>query len=496
MRTGVSFLLLALNVTALAGAQPDTISTYAGGGPVNGPALSMNLGYPQGMAATANGDAYFASDRNAVYKLSGDLAILIAGTPGISGFSGDGGPATSASVSPRGVAVDGSGNLYIVDSNRIRKVSTDTGVITRVAGNESYGYSGDSGPATSASLNNPGAVVVDGSGNLYIADSGNRRIRKVSAETGVIITVAGNDTYGFSGEGGPAARASLNDPAGIAVDHRGNLYIADRGNNRIRKVSAETGVIITVGGNGSYGFRGDNGPATGARLANPSGVAVESSGNFYIVDSSNGRIRKVDGRVSTTTLLTSNANPTTTQNLVLTAAISPRDASGSVQFFDGMTALRSVALSGGMATVSDLSLTVGTHSLVAVYSGDSNYAMSTSAATLQVVSSQGISTITLTSDGQPTQSNGQTVYFSMLNSPAPFTAMVTPTKASSSVQFLDGTTSLGAQAVSGGTGVLTTSCLPAAIIRPRLSTAAMRFSWPAGQHRSRSRSRKPRLQTT
>src|SRR4051794_37185453 len=123
MRTGISSLLLALSVAALASAQPSTISTYAGGGPVNGPALSINLAYPQGVAATANGDVYFASS-NAVYKLSGDIAILIAGTPGVGGFSGDGGPATSASLSYiNGVAVDGSGNIYIADNNRIRKVS-------------------------------------------------------------------------------------------------------------------------------------------------------------------------------------------------------------------------------------------------------------------------------------------------------------------------------------------------------------------------------------
>src|SRR3954452_24241354 len=145
MSTVIS-LLLAVNVAALASAQPNTISTYAGGGPVNGPALSMNLAYPQGVAATANGDVYFASERSAVYKLSGDLAILIAGTPGISGSSGDGGPATSASLNYPGlVAADGHGNVYVADNgnNRIRKVSADTGVITTVAGSGSYGYSGD-----------------------------------------------------------------------------------------------------------------------------------------------------------------------------------------------------------------------------------------------------------------------------------------------------------------------------------------------------------------
>src|SRR3954447_14602278 len=163
MRTGISSLLLALHVAALASTQPNTISTYAGGGPVNGPALSINVA-PQGIASTPNGDVYFASS-NAVYKLSGGIAILIAGTPGSSGYRGDDGPATSASLSnPRSVAVDGSGNIYIPDNNRIRKVSAETGVITTVAGNGSYGYTGDEGPATSASLNYPSGVAVDGSG--------------------------------------------------------------------------------------------------------------------------------------------------------------------------------------------------------------------------------------------------------------------------------------------------------------------------------------------
>lgn len=245
------------------------------------------------------------------------------------------------------------------------------------------------------------------------------------------------------------------------MDGSGNLYIADSSSQRIRKVSAQTGIITTVAGEGGYGFRGDNGPAVSARLANPSGVAVDSSESFYIVDALNQRIRKVDHRLSTTTHLTSNANPTTTQNLVVTAAINSADATGSVQFFDGMTALGSAALSAGTATLSDLSLTVGLHSLVAVYSGDTNYAMSTSAALLQVVSSQAISTMTLISDAEASESCGLPVYVSTLNSPVTFTATLTPAEATGTVQFLDGQTSLGVQPVSVGAAVFTTSSLPA-----------------------------------
>lgn len=174
MRTLASSLLFVLNTAALATAQSNTISTYAGGGPVNAPALSINVNVG-GMAATADGVLYFTSS-NAVYKVSEGMAILIAGTPGGSGYdSGDGGPATSAILHPSGVAVDGSGNLYIADTDnsRIRKVSAETGAITTVADTEHSGYNGDGRLATSSNLNHPLGVAVDRSGNVYIADFDN-----------------------------------------------------------------------------------------------------------------------------------------------------------------------------------------------------------------------------------------------------------------------------------------------------------------------------------
>ncbi len=213
---------------------------------------------------------------------------------GTAGYSGDNGPATSGTLSPAGIAVDSAGNLYIADSNRIRKVSK--GVITTVAGNGTYGFSGDNGPATSAQLFNPQGVAVDSAGNLYIADTFNDRIRKVSG--GVITTVAGNGTSGVNGENIPATTAQLNWPYGVAVDSAGNLYIANTYNNRVCKVSG--GMITTVAGNGSHGFGGDNGPAAAAQLSYPDGVAVDAAGNLYITDTDNNRIRKVSGGVITT----------------------------------------------------------------------------------------------------------------------------------------------------------------------------------------------------
>ena len=279
--------------------QTYTISTFAGGGlPVNIPGTSASLGYdvPQSIAADRAGNVFFA-DQNTVLRLDATTGVLtlVAGN-GTPGFSGDNGPATSAQLAnPEGLAVDSAGNLFIADAYnyRIRKVSN--GVITTVAGNGTPGFSGDNGPATSAQLDPGSGLAVDSAGNLFIAEFHNQRIRKVSG--GMISTVAGNGTPGFSGDNGPATSAQLFGPAAVAVDSAGNLYIADSFNQRIRKVS--NGVITTVAGNGAQWFGGDGGPATSAELWYPSGVAVDSAGNLYIADTFNHRIRKVSNGVIT-----------------------------------------------------------------------------------------------------------------------------------------------------------------------------------------------------
>jgi sugar lactone lactonase YvrE len=272
------------------------IVTVAGGGWPNGvPAVSAPVGDATGVAVDQAGNVYIASpSTNRVFKVDSNGTLSLVAGNGSAGFSGDGGPGISASLnSPFGVAVDPWGNLFISDSNngRVRKVDT-AGVITTVAGIGGFGFGGDGGPATSARFSFPRGIAVDAAGNLFIVDSNNARVRKVDT-SGVITTVAGNGGFGFSGDGGPAIGASLFSPFGVAVDASGSLFIADPNIARVRKVDA-AGVITTVAGNGSSGFSGDGGPAGSANLASPYGVSVDSAGNLFIADRANTRIRKVD----------------------------------------------------------------------------------------------------------------------------------------------------------------------------------------------------------
>jgi trimeric autotransporter adhesin len=268
-------------------------SGYSGDG---GLATSATLNYPRGVAVDASGNVYIADTyNNRIRMVTKNTGIIstVAGS-GSSGYSGDGGLATSALLyNSRTVAIDASGNIYIADSanNRIRMVTRSTGIISTVAGIGSSGYSGDGGLATSAVLYYPYGVIVDASGNVYIADTFNHRIRMVTKSTGIISTVAGTGLSGYSGDGGLATSAGLYYPCGVAVDASGNIYIADTDIYRMRMVTKSTGIISTVAGNGFHGYSGDGGLATSALLYNPRGVAVDGSGNVYIADAGNNRIR-------------------------------------------------------------------------------------------------------------------------------------------------------------------------------------------------------------
>ncbi len=293
--------IVALLIFASGLAKAQSISTYAGTGTEgfccdNGPATQAELSLPYGVSTDSSGNVYIAdagNDRVRKVTLSSGTITTLAGN-GTYGDSGDGGIATSAEIeAPYKVAVDNSGNVYISEAScRIRKVVQSTQIITTVAGNGNCGYSGDGGSATSAEIWG-GGIAVDGSGNIYIADGNNARIRKVTISTGIISTIAGNGTSGYSGDGGPATSAELNTPLGVAVDGSGSIYISDVSANVIRKVTVSTGIITTVAGDGVRGYGGDGGSATSAELEQPRGVTVDSSGNIYIADSFNQRTRNV-----------------------------------------------------------------------------------------------------------------------------------------------------------------------------------------------------------
>ena len=274
-------------ITTLAGS---ATRGFAGDGAA---ANAAALNTPWGVAIDGSGNVYFVDLNNArvrVVSASTGNISTVAGN-GVLHYSGDGGPAQNALLSgPSAVAYSSTG-VYIADTanQRVRQISL-SGTISTVAGNGTPGYAGDNGAAGSSQLSFPGALAVDASGFVYIADTGNNRVRKMV--NGTINTVAGNGTSGYSGDGSSATSATLSSPSGLAVDSAGNIYISDYGNNVIRKVSP-AGVISTYAGNGGQGYAGDGGPATAAELNAPLGLALDSSGNLYIADSGNHVVRVV-----------------------------------------------------------------------------------------------------------------------------------------------------------------------------------------------------------
>lgn len=325
-----------------------------------GAATVASLSNPRAIAVDGEGNIYISdSSNNRVRKVNAATgAITTVAGKGTRDFSGDGGPATKASLAfPMGLTLDREGNLFIADARnqRIRRVDAKTGIITTVAGQGIRGLGGDNGPALSALLAYPTSVAVDEAGNLYIADSENGGIRRVDRKTGIISSVVGEGTPGaktdsggtptirgllvapvgltydgkgslyvadaflnrvkkvevathkvtivagkgvnqYCGDNGPAKEACLNQPAGVALDAEGNVYIADAGNDRVRRVDAKSGVVTTVAGTGQRGFSGDNGPATKANLAFPTGVTIDPKGRIVIVEPNNNRARRLEGR--------------------------------------------------------------------------------------------------------------------------------------------------------------------------------------------------------
>jgi trimeric autotransporter adhesin len=310
------------------------------------PATSSKLFEPDGLTVDSTGSLYFAEGgTNKIRKVTPDGIIHNIGNANSlpSGYSGDDGPASQAQFSaPAGLAVDRQNNLYIADrsNNRVRKIDTN-GIVTTFAGNGQGGYSGDGGAATNAAISLPEALAFDSQGNLYIADWGNRVVRQVTP-AGIITTVAGDVNIfppTFSGDGGPATLASLIEPYGVAVDSSGNLYVSDQGDRRVRRVDG-TGTIKTFAGSGASNFAGDGSQATQAALDYPTDVKVDGGGNLYIADAMNHRVRKVSPAGIITTIagvgtpgLSGDGGPATSAQLNTPAAVAV-DASGNVYIVD------------------------------------------------------------------------------------------------------------------------------------------------------------------
>lgn len=296
----ISIVATVLGSSRIVYAQPGYINTIAGNGTSGysgdgGPALSAEMKQALGGIVVDNsGNVYFPDDDNyRIRKISSTGIITTVAGGGTS--TADGIPATDANLSLNAagtIAMDATGNIYFSDGNRIRKITMSTGILTTIVGTGTGGYNGDGGPATAAELNYPVGICFDASGNLYIGDETNRRIRIVNT-SGIINTFAGTGTAGFSGDGGPATAAELQSPDGVVADAAGNLYVADRYNYRIRKINT-AGIITTYAGSGTDEFCGDGGPATAACFYEPSNLRIDSYGNLYIADFHNGRVRIVN----------------------------------------------------------------------------------------------------------------------------------------------------------------------------------------------------------
>ena len=449
-------------VDAASGIVTTVVGGTQGSSGDGGPAISAELSYPEGVTSDAAGNLYIADTlNNRIRKVDAATGIIttVAGN-GTGGFGGDGGLATNALLDvPAAVALDTSGDIYVADTgnNCIRRVDAITGIIITVAGDGNAGFSGDGGPATKAELTTPFGIAVDASGNLYIP--GDLRIREVSAATAIITTIAGNGIQGYSGDGGPAVDAEFWDTEGVTVDTSGNLYIADTADGTIRRVSAATGIIITVAGDGVDGYGGDGGPTTSAELHYPEDAALDGAGNLYIADTWNNRVRVVrpnTPEITTNTTLTAVSTTLTVgQTLTLTATVTQASGgtpAGTVTFNNGTVSLGSATLNGsGVATLT-FTPAVGNYSVTASYGGSSTDSPSRSTPP-DLVTVNGIATTTSLSASAISLPVGQILTVTATVDAA---SGSTPT---GTVTFLNGTTSLGSGSLNNS-GVATLAITP------------------------------------
>ena len=550
-------------ITTVAG---DGMTGFAGDG---GPATAAHLNSPSTVALDAFGNIYIADTSNNVVRVvnsSTGVITTVAGTPGEPGYVGDNGPATQAQLQgPNGLAFDASGNLYIADTgnNVVRQVNLTTGIITTFAGTGAGSYTGDGKAANRATLNGPWGLAVSASDEVYIGDQKNNVIRKVSI-VGVISTVAGNGLPGFSGDGASASTARLNKPSNMAFDAANNLYVADTGNNRVRKVNPSTNIITTVAGDNNTSLGVDGQAANVAALYGPYAIAVDGNADIFIADVFHNRIREVPSNLAillyptqrvnsvsgvmnqtlendgtapldlsqilpvtnaqlapsttcststplaplaqcivaatfnpittgmqvmgsitidsnainapgtlllrgdvtstspSTVILASNPDPSIVGNPVTftVQVISPAGVpTGTVQLTDGSSPLVSLTLTNGLASTMISTLSVGQHSITGSYSGDVNYSSSVSQAVLQIVNpvpANSMTTTTISSSANPVSINQPLTLTA--NVVAVATGQVQPT---GSVTFSDGSTALGTTNLTAGTAALAITSLSA-----------------------------------
>ncbi len=535
-------------------------STFSGDG---GQATTAGLDFPFYVAFDGAGNLYIAESDNRVRMVSAvdGSIVTVAGTGG-RGDSGDGGPATSAQFNaPYGISVDTNGNLYIMDSVAcvVRYVSAATGIITTIAGTGTCGHTGDGGPAIDAQLNGNITSALDSQNNLYFSDDNDNYLRRIDAKTGIITSIAGNGTAGYTGDGGLAVNAEVNDIEGITTDAAGDVIFTDSSNNVVRMISAASGIITTIAGNGNSASTGDGGPALMAGINYAVAPVIDANGDIFVADWNGHVIREISGEsplvfpntavsgistaltasvvntgtgpftvsslhtsssnfavdpssttcsgnvpsgakcamgvlftpttsglltdhlsfnlglelpsiglsgigvtgTTTTTAVVAAPNPATTgQTVTLTATVSPASTdtpAGSIIFMDGSTAIGMTNVnSSGVGTMTTSSLATGSHSITAVYSGSATFSGSTSSAVTLVINGSLASTSTALTAAPNPATVGQTVTF---------TATVTPHSTDTppgSVNFKDGSTSIGSGNVnSSGVATFTSSSLTA-----------------------------------
>ena len=477
-------------------ATTNLMSTIAGNGNVGssgdgGLATLASLNLPSSVAIDGAGNVYFAdSSNNAVRRVDASTGIIttVAGTLGVQGYAGDGGQATSALLNnPAGMTLDGYGALYIADTgnNVVRKLDLTTGMLSAFAGNHTPAYSGDGGAATAASLNSPWSVSVSQTGDVYIADQNNHSIRRVTGVSGVISTISGNGTPGFSGDGGTGDAALLNSPSGVAIDVAGNIYIADTGNNRVRKINAATGIITTVAGNGTETFSGDGGAADGAGMYGPYGLVLDGAGDLFIADVFHNRIRMISSNTAQLSFPTMRVNRVSaTQNETL-----ENDGNAPLN----ISAVQPVTNAQLDSSVTTCSTTSPVASALSCIIG-AQFAPT-------VIGNPVLGSITITSDSQNSPQtiklSGQVLTLdpstavlktsgspSALGAPVTFTATITSTGVTptGTVTFLDGTTSIGTGTLNtSGVTTLTTASLA-------LGTHSITASYPGDTNNSPSTS--------